>query len=49
VAEGVEREEELALLRELGCEESQGYLHSRPLPVEAFEELLARTVEAGTR
>src|SRR6185437_13704573 len=42
VAEGVEREEELALLGELKCEQSQGYLHSPPLPVEAFEALLAR-------
>ena len=45
VAEGVEREEELALLRELECEQSQGYLHSPPLPVEDFEELLARAAE----
>ncbi|HEV7138164.1 MAG TPA: EAL domain-containing protein, partial [Steroidobacteraceae bacterium] len=42
VAEGVEREEELALLGELKCEQSQGYLHSPPLPMEAFEALLAR-------
>jgi len=49
VAEGVEREEELALLRELGCEQSQGYLHSHPLPVEAFEELLARAAGTGAR
>jgi len=46
VAEGVEREEELALLRALECEQSQGYLHSPPLAVEAFEALLARTAEA---
>jgi diguanylate cyclase (GGDEF)-like protein len=43
VAEGVEREEELALLRDLECEQSQGYLHSPPLPVEEFETLLAST------
>jgi diguanylate cyclase (GGDEF)-like protein len=43
VAEGVEREEELALLRDLECEQSQGYLHSPPLPVAAFETLLAAT------
>jgi EAL domain-containing protein (putative c-di-GMP-specific phosphodiesterase class I) len=46
VAEGVEREEELALLRELQCEQSQGYLHSRPLPVEEFEALLVRKPDA---
>jgi diguanylate cyclase (GGDEF)-like protein len=49
VAEGVEREEELALLRELHCEQSQGYLHSRPLAAEAFEALLARTPESDAR
>ena len=47
VAEGVEREEELALLRELQCEQSQGYLHSRPLRVEDFEALLVRAPAAN--
>jgi EAL domain-containing protein (putative c-di-GMP-specific phosphodiesterase class I) len=32
VAEGVETPQEEALLREQGCDEIQGYLHSRPLP-----------------
>jgi EAL domain-containing protein (putative c-di-GMP-specific phosphodiesterase class I) len=36
VAEGVADAESLALMAELGCDESQGYLHSRPLPAEAF-------------
>jgi diguanylate cyclase (GGDEF)-like protein len=49
VAEGVEREEELALLRELGCEQSQGYLHSRPVPAETFEVLLAGAAGTGAR
>jgi diguanylate cyclase (GGDEF)-like protein len=49
VAEGVEREEELALLRGLQCEQSQGYLHSRPLPAEAFEKLLALSPESSAR
>ncbi|MGH8316451.1 MAG: EAL domain-containing response regulator [Steroidobacteraceae bacterium] len=49
VAEGVEREEELALLRDLGCEQSQGYLHSPPLPVDAFEALLGRVPESRCR
>ncbi len=43
VAEGVEREDDLSLLRELECEQSQGYLHSPPLAAAAFEALLART------
>ena len=32
VAEGVELESQLALLRELGCDEVQGYLFARPMP-----------------
>ena len=32
VAEGVETIEELNLLREMGCDEIQGYLFSRPMP-----------------
>jgi EAL domain-containing protein (putative c-di-GMP-specific phosphodiesterase class I) len=37
VAEGVETEERASLLRLLGCEEMQGFLFSRPVPVEIFE------------
>ncbi|MDP2833115.1 MAG: EAL domain-containing protein [Pseudomonadota bacterium] len=36
IAEGVETEAELAVIRECGCDESQGYLHSRPMPAERF-------------
>ncbi|WP_194712886.1 putative bifunctional diguanylate cyclase/phosphodiesterase [Noviherbaspirillum soli] len=41
VAEGVETETQLALLRELGCDECQGFLFSRPVAAEEFERLLA--------
>jgi diguanylate cyclase (GGDEF)-like protein/PAS domain S-box-containing protein len=37
VAEGVETEERASLLRLLGCEEMQGFLFSKPVPVEIFE------------
>jgi diguanylate cyclase (GGDEF)-like protein/PAS domain S-box-containing protein len=40
VAEGVETEEQAARLYALGCDEAQGYLFSRPLPVEAIAKLL---------
>lgn len=36
VAEGVETEEAFDLLREVGCDEAQGYLISRPVPADAF-------------
>ncbi len=42
VAEGVETEEQLAVLRELGCTLGQGYLWSRPLAPEAFERWYVR-------
>jgi EAL domain-containing protein (putative c-di-GMP-specific phosphodiesterase class I)/GGDEF domain-containing protein len=41
VAEGIEKEEQLGLLRALGCEFGQGYLFSRPLDAEAASALLA--------
>ncbi len=40
VAEGVEKLEELMFLAEHGCEEMQGYYFSKPVPLNAFEELL---------
>jgi EAL domain-containing protein (putative c-di-GMP-specific phosphodiesterase class I) len=40
IAEGVENEEQLALLCELGCDEIQGYFFSRPLPAEGFAKWL---------
>jgi diguanylate cyclase (GGDEF)-like protein len=38
VAEGVETEEQLRQLRLLGCDEMQGYLYGKPVPVESFEQ-----------
>jgi diguanylate cyclase (GGDEF)-like protein/PAS domain S-box-containing protein len=47
VAEGVETEAQLAMLRELGCDEYQGYLFARPLDAAAVPALLA--AQAGRR
>ena len=38
ITESVETEEQVEMLKELGCEMFQGYYFSRPIPVEEFEE-----------
>jgi diguanylate cyclase (GGDEF)-like protein/PAS domain S-box-containing protein len=40
LAEGVETLEQLAFLREKGCDTYQGYIKSKPLPAEEFARLL---------
>lgn len=46
VAEGVETQEQLSILRELGCDEHQGYFYSRPLPADALAAQLMETSNA---
>ncbi|MDY0398265.1 MAG: EAL domain-containing protein [Desulfuromonas thiophila] len=43
VAEGVETETQLRFLRQIGCDQVQGYYFHKPLPVEAITELLTRS------
>jgi diguanylate cyclase (GGDEF)-like protein/PAS domain S-box-containing protein len=42
VAEGIETEEQLTILRSLGCDLGQGYLFGRPAPIDETVQLLAR-------
>lgn len=45
-AEGVETEGQLDLLKQYGCDEVQGYLFSKPLPLKNIEEYLRKNSNA---
>lgn len=47
VAEGIETEPQADCLSTAGCDQLQGYLLSKPAPVEQFEPLLAPKGQAG--
>ena len=49
IAEGVETHEQLAFLREEGCQEVQGFLFSPPLAPQAFEAFLLERERLSTR
>lgn len=42
VAEGIETQEQLTILKKMGCDFAQGYYFSKPLGKAAFEALLAK-------
>ena len=50
LAEGVETQEHLDFLREIGCERIQGYYYGKPEPIEdMFEHLLEKRVDIERR
>jgi diguanylate cyclase (GGDEF)-like protein/PAS domain S-box-containing protein len=49
LAEGVETDKQVALLRGQGCDEVQGHLFGRPVPGEEFVQLLSRVVPSKRR
>jgi len=48
VAEGVETQDQLAVLERLGCHQIQGWLIAPPLPASEFAELLEPATESGS-
>ena len=46
-AEGVETQEQLAILREEGCAEAQGYYFSRPMQASGIAQPAQREAEAA--
>jgi len=47
VAEGIETEDQCALLVTAGCRLGQGFLFSRPLPADAFAAYLRGAAQRG--
>ena len=46
LAEGVETQEQVDLLRNIGCDQVQGYYYAKPMPKEEFYELLVKQASA---
>lgn len=42
LAEGVETQEQIDLLRKIGCDQVQGYYYAKPMPEESFFALLKK-------
>jgi diguanylate cyclase (GGDEF)-like protein len=48
IAEGIERQDQLAALNAMGCNAGQGSYLSKPLEYEAMDALLASCIQSGT-
>ena len=48
IAEGIERQDQLAALNAMGCAAGQGFYFSKPLAYEEMEALLASCIQSGT-
>jgi diguanylate cyclase (GGDEF)-like protein/PAS domain S-box-containing protein len=49
IAEGIETPEQQALLHAAGCDYAQGFLFSKAVPAQAFEELVTRVTRTAQR
>ena len=47
IAEGVETENQMAMLKNAGCDLVQGYYFSRPVPPDVFESFIEREKKKG--
>jgi len=46
IAEGIETEEQMIALREMGCDYEQGYYFSRPVPADEYERFIVEYCES---
>ena len=45
IAEGVEEQQEVEMLKRLGCDYIQGYYFAKPMPLEEYEKLIEKAAE----
>ncbi|MFI3175564.1 MAG: EAL domain-containing protein [Bacillota bacterium] len=43
ICEGIETEDQIELLKGIGCEYGQGFVFSRPIPIEEYKELFLKS------